>query len=52
MFHNILIRKMRQYISVPLTGGSWSRSATVITERPANAFSGIITNIYLQYLSP
>ena len=28
-----------------MTGGSWSKSVTAITERPAGAFSGIIINI-------
>ena len=32
-------------ISFPLTGVSCSKSATVITERPTNTFSGIIINI-------
>ena len=31
-----------EVISLPLTGGSWSKSATVMTKRPANAFSGIL----------
>ena len=33
-------------ISFSLTGGSWSKSGTVTTARPANAFSGIIVNIF------
>ena len=32
-------------ISFHLTGGSSRKLATVVTERPANSFSGIITNI-------
>ena len=31
-------------ISFPLTGGRWSKSATVITERLTNAFLGMIIN--------
>ena len=32
-------------INFPKTGGSWRKSSTVMTERQANAFSGIIINI-------
>ena len=32
-------------ISFLLTGAGWSKSATVITERPVNDFSGIVMNI-------
>ena len=44
MFHTILSEHWEN-TSSPLTGGSWSKSATVITERPANVFSGTIINI-------
>ena len=45
MFHTILIKKW-EHLSFSLTGGSWSNTATVITERPENAFKGTIKNIY------
>ena len=37
---------LSENISFYLTGSSWSKSATVITERPANAISAIIINIF------
>ena len=44
MFHTIPMRKWGN-ISFPLTGGSRSKSARVITERLANKILGIIINI-------
>ena len=40
MFHSI-----PKNTNFPLTWGSWRKSDTVIIERPANDFSGIIINI-------
>ena len=37
--------KIHGNLTFSLAGGGWSKSATVITEIPANAFSGIIKNI-------
>ena len=44
MFHTTLSENCEN-LDFPLNGVSWSKSVTVITERPANAFSGIIINI-------